>query len=173
MIIAIDPGPTESAFVLFDGDKHAMSKRTWKDEAFSKRPNAYVLDMVRVRAKYGDPHDVLVIEMIASYGMPVGREVFDTCVWSGRFAEAWHFETLRDAVTITRPAVKLQICGSMRAKDGNVRAALIDRFGGKERAIGKKKTPGPLYGVSGDVWAALAVAVTYAERTAWANREAA
>lgn len=32
---------------------------------------------------------------------------------------------------------------------------------GKEKAIGKKATPGPLYGVVGDEWAALAVAVTW------------
>ncbi|MBV8782506.1 MAG: hypothetical protein JO353_14005, partial [Phycisphaerae bacterium] len=52
-----------------------------------------------------------------------------------------------------------------RAKDGNIRQALIDRFGPtKERAIGKKKSPGPLYGMSGDCWSALAVAVTYADQ---------
>lgn len=36
-------------------------------------------------------------------------------------------------------------------------------YGGKERAIGKKATPGKLYGVSADVWQALAVALTWAD----------
>jgi hypothetical protein len=31
-------------------------------------------------------------------------------------------------------------------------------------AIGRKAAPGPLYGISRDVWSALAVAVTYADR---------
>jgi hypothetical protein len=60
-----------------------------------------------------------------------------------------------------RATVKAHLCRSAKAKDSNVRQALIDLFGGKENAIGTKKTPGPLYGISGDVWAALAVAVTW------------
>jgi len=46
---------------------------------------------------------------------------------------------------------------------------LIDRYGGvggKRAAIGLKASPGPLHGVSKDVWAALAVAVTYADQRA-------
>jgi len=58
--------------------------------------------------------------------------------------------------------VKLHLCGSARAKDTNIRQALIDRYGGSA-AIGKKAAPGPLYGVSKDVWSALAVAVTAAD----------
>ena len=42
---------------------------------------------------------------------------------------------------------------------------LLDRFGGSS-AIGLKRSPGPLYGVSKDVWSALAVAVTYADSLA-------
>lgn len=100
---------------------------------------------------------VLALEFIASYGMPVGAEVFQTCLWAGRFIQAFPGQHH----IVYRKDVKLNLCGSMRAKDGNVRQAIIDRFGGKEKAIGKKKTPGPLYGVSGDMWAALAVGLTY------------
>jgi hypothetical protein len=81
-------------------------------------------------------------------------------VWIGRFVEAW-----RGSYTLMfRREVKLHLCGQARAKDPNVRQALIDRFGpGREKAIGTKKQPGPLYGVSADVWSALAVAVTWSE----------
>jgi hypothetical protein len=52
----------------------------------------------------------------------------------------------------------------MQAKDANIRQALIDRFGGsKEAAIGTIKRQGPLYGVKGHEFAALAVAVTWIE----------
>ena len=100
-----------------------------------------------------------VIEQVASYGMPVGEEVFETVFWSGRFAEAYGAARVK---RMPRLKVKMHLCHDSRAKDGNIRQAVIDRFGGAS-AIGKKATPGPLYGVSGDVWAALALALTYAE----------
>lgn len=62
---------------------------------------------------------------------------------------------------MTRRAVKLHLCGSMRAKDGNIRQALVDRFGGQAQAVGTKKAPGPLFGLSSHRWSALAVAVTW------------
>jgi hypothetical protein len=38
---------------------------------------------------------------------------------------------------------------------------LLDRFGpGREVAVGTKRAPGPLYGIKGDEWSALAVALT-------------
>jgi hypothetical protein len=157
MIIAVDPGPVESAFVRYDAKGQFPL-------AFGKRPNAEVLsalpDQRKHEAPWEDSH--LAIEMIASYGMPVGAEVFQTCVWIGRFIQAWE----GPHTLVYRKDVKMHLCGSMRAKDGNVRAALIDRYGGKQAAIGKKATPGPLFGISADVWSALAVAVTYADNAA-------
>jgi hypothetical protein len=106
--------------------------------------------------------------MIASYGMPVGREVFETCVWIGRFMEQWGAP---DRVNLVyRKDVKMHLCGSPRAKDANIRQALIDLFeptgGGKTPQIGTKAKPGPLYGVSTHAWPALGVAVTVQARTA-------
>lgn len=147
-ILAIDPGTTESGWVLFHGERVVDS---------GVASNPLMLEMVR-----RDDSDVLALEMIASYGMPVGREVFETCVWIGRFQQAWHSpEAVR---LVYRKDVKLHLCGTSRAKDPNVRQALIDLFpptgGGKVAQIGTKAMPGPLYGVSSHAWPALGVAVT-------------
>ncbi len=154
MILAVDPGTTHSAFVLYDPSKSEL-------RAFNKRENAEIINLLGaqhddMRTKMGDPNPLLVVEMIASYGMAVGREVFDTCVWIGRFIQAWPGRHQ----TMYRQTAKLHLCQSPRAKDANVRQALLDRWGGKAKAVGTKREPGALYGVSGDVWAALAVAVT-------------
>ena len=94
--------------------------------------------------------------MVASYGMAVGKEVFETVRWVGRFQQAWRDP---DAVRLVyRKDVKLHLCGSPRAKDTNIRQALIDLLGPR----GTKKNPGPTYGVSSHAWAALGVAVTAA-----------
>jgi len=95
--------------------------------------------------------------MVASYGMPVGREVFETVRWIGRFQQAWHKP--EEVRLIYRRDVKLHLCGSMRAKDPHVWQALIDKLG----PVGTKASPGPLYGVKSHARSALAVAVTAAE----------
>jgi len=102
--------------------------------------------------------------MIASYGMAVGREVFETCLWIGRFMEC-----ARDPEAVNlvyRRDVKLHLCGTSKAKDANIRQALLDMFprtgGGKTPQVGTKGQPGPLFGVSSHAWAALGVAVTAA-----------
>jgi hypothetical protein len=156
-VLAIDPGSERSAFVAYSSAGLG---------AFAKLSNSELLAHVRLNSggiKWGyelSRTHHLAIEMIASYGMPVGREVFETCVWIGRFVEAWR----GPHTFVYRGDVKLHLCGTKRAKDPNVRAALIDRFGpGRDKAIGTKKQPGPLYGVTADVWAALAVAVTFTD----------
>jgi hypothetical protein len=148
-VISIDPGPEKSAYLrMKDGVPtfHTI------------QANENVLKMLSQPRFHVD---VLVIEMVASYGMPVGKEVFETCVWIGRFIQASPCQTER----MSRMFVKMHLCHDSRAKDGNIRQAIIDRYpatgGGKCPQIGTKKKPGPLYGISKDLWSALALALTY------------
>lgn len=143
IILAIDPGATESAYVMAREDMKPIKK--------GKVPNETMLQLIE-REWYTE----LVIERIAGYGMAVGDEVFETCVWTGRFIQASYSGT---KARITRKDVKLHLCGQTRAKDGNVRISLMDRFGDK----GTKKNPGWFYEFKDDIWAAYAVLVTYCD----------
>ena len=146
-IFAIDPGTTESGCVIFDSEVGEVLEA-------EVLPND---DVTKGWRHIDFSGWTLAIEMIASYGMPVGREVFETCVWIGRFKQAWHRPD--DVQLVYRQDVKLYLCGSARAKDGNIRQALIDLVG----PLGNKAHPGPTYGVKSHAWAALGVAVTAAK----------
>lgn len=151
-VFAIDPGSEQSAFVIWDGQ--GISRK-------GKYDNGYILHQIELCS---DVYEKLVIEMVASYGMPVGKEVFDTCVWIGRFVQTG-FVFGKDAELIFRRAVKTHLCQDSRAKDSNIRQALIDRFG----PIGTTKKPNLVYGesfhkgdkIKADVWQAFALAVTW------------
>lgn len=147
-VLAIDPGSELSAFVRYDG----LIRQHGKVE------NGAVLEtLYATRIGPTPTFDHVAIEMIASYGMSVGKTVFETCVWIGRFLEAWS----GPYTLVYRREVKIHLCHTAQSKDANVREALLDRWGGKVAAIGTKKAPGPLHGISSDQWSALAVAVTW------------
>jgi len=83
-------------------------------------------------------------------GMTVGKEVFETCMWVGRFAQAANAPVR----LIPRGRIKMHHCGNMRAKDGNISQSLRDKYGEK----GTKSAPGYFFGVSSHAWQAFAVA---------------
>jgi hypothetical protein len=148
IVYGLDPGTTESALVIYDDTlTRVISSRT--------EENAAILEALGWAAPGDD--DILVIEKIESMGMAVGASTFETVFWSGRFAQAWPGKRWD---RVSRRDVKMHLCGSARAKDKNVRQALMDVFGGDD-AKGTKKSPGPLHGVSGHEFAALAVAITW------------
>lgn len=148
-IIAIDPGTTESAMVIWDG----------KTQKSYFAQNRMILDSIRARGENSrllptNERPTLAIEMVACYGMAVGKSVFETVVWIGRFVEAWEHETMLTPRLVTRPQIKIHHCKSSKAKDANVRQALIDKYG----EVGTKKKPGMLFGISNHKWAAFALA---------------
>ncbi|OWT69226.1 MULTISPECIES: hypothetical protein [unclassified Achromobacter] len=150
LILSLDPGPEQTGWCEYEPGTHKLQDSgVWANE--------HAIVKVRV-GRFSH----LAIEMIASYGMPVGADVFETCLWIGRFIEA---APIKPAVELVfRKDVKMHLCGNTQAKDANIRQAILDQFartgGGATPQVGTKKQPGPLYGVSTHAWAALGVALT-------------
>lgn len=145
IIVGIDPGPEQSWWVQWDTEnQRIIEKGVFPNTDF---PVAFEVNLI-------------VIEDIQFFGMPVGESVFETAKVIGRFLERAENRHI-SVVQVGRREIKLHFCNSTKAKDSNIRQAIIDRFGGKEKAIGYKKTPGVLYGVKKDLWSALALCLWY------------
>lgn len=168
-IFAIDPGNTQSGWVLWDGRElgRGLALRRGRVLECGIDDNETVLGYCALFVHEAD----LAIEMIGHYGtgMPAGKEVFDTCVWIGRFIQAFDAHATDGQLWSLhlRPSIKAHLCGSARAKDGNVAQALRDRFGEK----GTKANPGPFYGVKSHIWQAIALAVYHADTTGGTNED--
>lgn len=144
-VLAIDPGSTSSAWVLYDGARIL-------DHGYLR--NDYLLARLRQRT-FGVEY-VTVIEQVEGFGLPAGAELFETVFWSGRFAQA-----SRPFDRVKRKVVKRHLCGRTNVKDADVRAALTTRFGGAF----------PVNFVS-HRYAALAVAVTWCDQQVSDRRKA-
>lgn len=160
-ILTIDPGTEWSAWVVFDTGKNRLVSFGLEDNKtlINRIDNGHFVWGIELN-QTGSFLDLLVIEMVKSYGNALGDSILETCVWIGRFLQKWgdsRFEL------IPRKTIVTQICNNPRANDSNVRQALIDRWGGKDMAIGNKSNPGPLYAVKNDIWSALAIAHAFAE----------
>jgi hypothetical protein len=157
-IFAIDPGTDKSGWVLYDTKTHSILDKGITDN--------YGLKLY-IKSNIGEGlFGSVAIEMIASYGMPVGREVFETCLYIGQIMQMMD-DAFIPCKLIYRREVKDAICHNGKAKDPQIRQALIDEFpktgGGNKPQIGTKKEQGRLYGVTSHIWAALGVAITHAK----------
>lgn len=158
-IFAIDPGTAESGFALVEQKDGQIVQVLDK----GKMANESLLALLPYRIADCE----IICEMVASYGMPVGREVFETCVWIGRFLQAGAVIPPEQAKHLVyRQEEKLTICHSARANDASIVQALVDRYayGQPNHGKGTKKQPGFFYGFARDAWQAFAVAVTWLER---------
>lgn len=147
-IYAIDPGNKESGVVGFACETSRVVHPRVVE-------NHELLKMIRWSGN--GLGDYLCIEMMKARGMPVSNDEMETLVWIGRFMQAW--PQPHEVKLAYRADIKLHICGSAKAKDANVRQALIDRIG----KPGTKKNQGPTFGVTSHAWPALAVAVYAAD----------
>lgn len=161
LILGLDPGPEKSALVAYYAT--SVPVEGWFEL------NSGIKWLV---AQYPGCKPVLAVEEVVNYGRIVGKAVFQTALWSGRFIERWIAEGGDEArlVMVPQPEVKLHLCGTARTNDAGVRRAILDlprwerSGGGVEPVIGTRKKPGPLYGISGHMWSALAVAIYAADK---------
>ena len=150
-ILALDPGTFETGLVIINEEYELLKKEIVI--------NALLLDRIKTLE-----YDRVIIEMVASYGMPVGKTTFNTVLTIGRiYQEAKRLKKM--PTLITRQAVKKVLCFSMKAKDSNVNQAVKDLYeptgGGADPYKGTKKQSGPLYGMKSHMWAALALGIAF------------
>jgi len=165
-LLAIDPGSTQSAWVIFDGERPlAFGKCDNHDMVV--RPVAGIdigeWETVFWASEHFRDVEHVAIEALHPRGMPTAQEEMETQFWAGRIVERIGLPHTK----IKRSDEKMTLCGRcVEVTDANIRQAIIDRFGGKDAAIGKKVKPGPLHGVKADVRQALAIAITWFENHA-------
>ena len=193
IVLSVDPGTTWTATTLLDLDAETILGRWYLPnpqmalvisrvsagedsgnyyEMESPDKNRTIICDHKIRMDQGicesfkklPVPQYLVMEMVSNYSQTVGRSVFETCMWSGRFIELFQCgQYLRTGVDkmnytlITRTQSRSNITGTSRCGDAQVNRALLDRVGEK----GTKKYPGPMYGMKSDLYAALAVGLTF------------
>ncbi len=92
-ILAIDPGNVESGYAVIE-----MPDFNLLD--FGKVSNEELICLLESYEVHGWAgkylkFDKVAIEMVACYGMPVGKDIFETCVWIGRFTQALQGEDIK------------------------------------------------------------------------------
>jgi len=183
--IAIDPGNTQSGVVYTNeplpGSQHVVTGENMPNDALRE-----FLQSARLSAIRHELQDYLCVEYMVPRGMPTAAEEMDTMYELGRMVSAYYgTDSDERVIKIPRHRVKSEICASPRAKDSNIRQALIDMYGGQDvaiggkkcpkckgkRTVGKKQTPctectdgwrlppGPLHGITKHAWQALGVLV--------------
>ncbi|WP_337545990.1 hypothetical protein [Holdemanella biformis] len=158
MILGIDPANEYSAFVVVENDLSAVVDK-------GKISNLELQDKISNWKAENYPIDYVAIEGIQSFGMPVGQTTFETCYFIGRLLQ--QFESLGIYPSLVyRSEEKMALCHSMKAKDSNIRQALVDRFAKDtpNKGKGTKKEPGFFYGFKSDIYSALAVACVFYEK---------
>ena len=102
MILGIDPGTAQSAYVLYEFEIPKIVD-------MGILPNDIFFDKMKEYCKcYGDSF-MACVEDVGCYGMPVGREVFEMVRFSGRLQQLF-FDSLILCKFVPRREIKLYFC---------------------------------------------------------------
>jgi hypothetical protein len=151
-VVGIDPGDTQSAYAVVDANYEVVEADKVENEDLA----------LFLKCTLVDTH--VVVEGIQSYGMPVGRNVFDTCYQIGRILQIC--DDLGLPWTIyNRPEYTKAICGVQKINDSVLRQALLLRFGGDKKGEPLNKLKG-----STDKRSAFAIAAYHLDVTGGGKR---
>lgn len=156
-ILAIDPGPTTCGVVSVDMAARRLVvcyPKATIDEALSA-----------VAGSAWDGTDHVVIERVKA-GRHAGDSYLQTSESVGRLWQMGIVAGVPVSLMYRTEVLRwLDLLGISGNRDSAVTRELISRFGGStaSEVKGTKNNPGPLYGISGHAWQALAVAEAHAE----------
>ena len=154
-IFAIDPSNIHSSYLIWNGREilGKSDKVTVNGKDFKHRFPNPIIEKHIVCAKHSYSDLEVVIETLQCFGMPIGDSIIKTAFEIGRFQRFLELSNIKYHM-VKRTDIKMHHCSTTRAKDSNIRQALIDRFG----EPGRKKEPGLTYGLAKDLWSAFAIA---------------
>jgi len=147
--LGIDPGPTTVGLVEYADSRVVGSA--------SAMPVSDALTYIAGFGRRGGPLGAVCIERVQSYGI-AGATLLATSEVVGRLQQH-AIDFFSEPILLYRRDIcsALQVTGK-GSRDALVRQRLIEMHGGsREVAVGRKRSPGPLYGVAGHAWQALAV----------------
>lgn len=176
-IMAIDPGTTESAYVILDDQYQIFSAdKVGNDVILSIIADAPGLDAViieDIEPRYSSTDR-------SAAGAVMGQSTIETIKAFGRFGWQASLRGLmvgsifrRDERSCLIPTKRNGLPPlpetAPKHADGQIRASLIRRFArhDKERGRGTKANPDTFYGFHGDMWQAMAVGVTWLDQEKW------
>lgn len=153
--IGIDPGPRTSGIVRYElpgsgpGRVIAAEKKA-------------TLEVVRAWLQAARQLARVEVCIECTQAGPPSTAVVKTTEVVGRLMERCEVLGLDYHLYYRREVLQALNCARKGNKDSLVRAALIEMHGGtRQVAIGRKATPGPLYGVASHAWQALGVVAAH------------
>lgn len=182
-LFALDPGSTRSGWCIYSPTDRRVLHSGDDDnrkvlEIMDSPPASYDVLVVEWFASHGQASmgaasmcdqavrhsDWTLVRKAAQMARTGATATGDMCtaaVWLGCFLRAAGTDPEHVAKLTRKDVLKVFHCPS-KGSDSYIRGELIRMHGG-DAAIGLKKSPGPLYGVKGDAWQAVAVAVAWWE----------
>ncbi len=169
VILGVDPGTHYTGWLAWDTDSDTIVDNNLNINFMQGRPKCMGKDLNKnclyifeslITSNMDWVVGTAAIEMFAGYGRSVGKSTFEACKWVGRFEQLFDGYKIPVKMIYRKGDVCPWICKTTMAKDSDIRKALIKRYG----KPGTKKAPGKLFGVTYDMWSALAIAVTCYEK---------